>query len=334
MNAYFSLGHKCNLKCIYCYNNSIPNFTKLNIGNISVDVMERITRFLHANYKSIRINFTGGETFLYFSLITELLDRIKDIRSTMADPIIVTNGSLITEKKLSMLKEIDPNVVFSVSFDGPPEIHNKQRVTSSIKNSHTLAVSALTAIKQAKFKLYINSVLTRNHQQYGISKFYKYMQQLDIPWLIGKGSFLNANEALTEKEFSDIVLELISEWEQDPNENDITWIDGILAYLVNQKEGNFSEHCGSDAMISFAGERALMWACPRFIPYQEYCLGEFSESTYWTALNSPNRRRLEDLFNENICAYESHLFQDQDIIDKARSDRKKLFSTIDSKVDL
>jgi len=50
-----------------------------------------------------------------------------------------------------------------------------------------------------------------------------------------------------------------------------------IYYSLNN---TFDEHCGSEQMIAFAGSDGLMWLGPRFIPYNEYCLGQFDENTY------------------------------------------------------
>jgi sulfatase maturation enzyme AslB (radical SAM superfamily) len=305
----------------------------MEIGHLGVDTMEKISRFMIAQHNSIRLNFTGGEPILYIDNILNLLERIKDIRSNMANPMIVTNGTLITERVLNDIKEIDKNVVLSISIDGPPEIHNQQRVAKlGSSDTHKLAINALAMIKKAGFEVYVNSVITKLHQDYGLRKYYEYMKSLNVPWLIGKGSFLNYNSALDEKSFVDIVLNLISIWEDDPDDTEATWIDGILAYIINEKEGAFTEHCGSDGMIAFAGEKGYMWPCPRFIPYREHCLGEFSESDFWSCINSKKRYYFEELFSQKKCAYEVCLYENREAVENGRLEKIRLFETIKSKL--
>lgn len=334
MNIYFYLGPDCNLECIYCYNTNIKPLSRMDIGHLSVDVMENISRFTITQYDSVRLNFTGGEPIIYIDNILNLLERIKDIRVDMAPPIIVTNGTLITEQILNKIKDTDKNMVFSISIDGPPEIHNKQRISKirSSSNTHTLAINALAMIKEFGFEVYVNSVITKLHLQYGILRFYNYMKSLNVPWLIGKGSFINNDLAIDEHTFVDIILNLISTWEDDTDDTEVTWLDGILAYLINEKQGTFSEHCGSNRMISFAGEKGYMWPCPRFIPYREYCLGEFSERGYWSCINSQKRYYFEGLFNQKICAYELCLFNNRELIENERHDKIRLFETIKSRL--
>lgn len=113
---------QCNLRCIYCYASATGNGQHMSVAT-AIDT----TRFYiaHAD-KSLRVSFHGGgEPTLNMSVIravTDLILKEADGRSTSFS--IVTNGTA-DEKILDWL--IEKKFSFSLSWDGPPEIQNRNR---------------------------------------------------------------------------------------------------------------------------------------------------------------------------------------------------------------
>ncbi len=334
MNVYFSLGSKCNLNCIYCYNDTLPNLSTYNIRPIGHILMERIVRYLENKYGRIRINFTGGEPLIYKNEIFQLLQNISDLKDKIENPVITTNGTLLNESILDTFKEIDTNIIFNISIDGPPSIHNLTRKSSRIKDTYKLAINGLNILKINGFKTYLNSVITKYHIEFGAQNYYQYMKSLKTPFLFGKGSFVDSKLNINETQFVDFVLELIEIWENDTEEIDVIWLDGILSYIYYSQNNLFDEHCGSKNMLAFAGNEGLIWACPRFIPYKDFCFGVFDEETFEANLDSGHRKIFEKNFEKNICTYELELFQDKQMIVNNSNERKRLFDTLKKKLEI
>lgn len=119
----------CNLKCWYCYENHVPK------TRLTKEVSENIEKFisieiLNNTFDSLHITFFGGEPLTDFENIAyPLCKTIKqNVEKAGKDfsSFFVTNGSLIEETTIGMLKEIQPN--FQITIDGDKEQHDKVRI--------------------------------------------------------------------------------------------------------------------------------------------------------------------------------------------------------------
>ncbi len=107
---------KCNLRCRHCYSESGPQRT----DEIPFELLERFlpeARELGYNY----IGVSGGEPLLWGEL-EKFLERAKynDFSTSVS-----TNGTLLNDNSVKMLKELAG--VVAVSVDGPPEEHAAMR---------------------------------------------------------------------------------------------------------------------------------------------------------------------------------------------------------------
>lgn len=335
MNVYFSLGNKCNLNCIYCFNSSLNNLSPIEIDSIGYITMERIVRYLTSKQEKIIINFTGGEPVIYKDTIIQLLRNISDLEKQIENTVITTNGTLLNSRILEEFREVNNNIIFNISIDGSQDIHNLTRKSNNLKDTYKSANNGLNLLKQYGFKVYINSVITKLHINLGAAEYYKFMKSFNTPFQFGKGSFLNKEYEISESEFVNFILDLIELWENDSDINDnCVWLDGILSYILNSQNNTFDEHCGSNQMISFAGNNGLMWLCPRFIPYKEYCLGSFDEITFDEQMNSAIRTNFSNNFRSNTCTYELELYRNNVILDNITRERQRLFKTVKEKLDI
>lgn len=130
---YLLLTNACNFRCKYCF---IDDGGGLATGGdakfMSEDTARRALN-LFKNLESSRnprrrrkIYLYGGEPLLNFPL----LERIEIcLSSAEADITLITNGSLYSERISKFLLKHKINLV--VSLDGPPEIHDEVRQTTS-----------------------------------------------------------------------------------------------------------------------------------------------------------------------------------------------------------
>lgn len=114
----------CNLKCWYCYE------TRVHHSNLRSEVIEAIknnivVHFQKQPYRTLKLSFFGGEPFLNFNAIKEILIFAKtfcegkDI-NLIAD--FTTNSTVIRPTQIDFLKNF--NCYFQITLDGDREKHN------------------------------------------------------------------------------------------------------------------------------------------------------------------------------------------------------------------
>lgn len=114
----------CNLNCWYCYENRIPG------SRLSKEVIESIKKNILLEYqqrpfKNLIMSFFGGEPFLDFKAIKELLSFAKDFtgeKKLHLTADFTTNATLITPQHIDFLKDYECH--FQITLDGDREVHN------------------------------------------------------------------------------------------------------------------------------------------------------------------------------------------------------------------
>ena len=119
------LTEKCNLACGYCLagaNQKMPAMTPV-IARRAVDLA-----FAMSEAKVLAFEFSGGEPFLKFDLMRELVAYIQGHPARGARRVylsVQTNGTLLDDSRVAWLKENDVRI--GVSFDGQPWSQNVSR---------------------------------------------------------------------------------------------------------------------------------------------------------------------------------------------------------------
>lgn len=127
--AYFFLTKNCNLACKYCFErqsetkNSSEGVMSFEILTKGLDFFQRLINLDKTRFEEKKtIIFYGGEPFhnkkLLFSAISEIQDRKRaGILPAQTKLLIVTNGTLIDDKDIKLIKENDITITFSLDGD-------------------------------------------------------------------------------------------------------------------------------------------------------------------------------------------------------------------------
>ena len=117
----------CNLKCWYCYESKIEN--SILKEDIITSIKNNIElKFQSSPYKKLKISFFGGEPFLNFRCIHEVLDFAQAFTKSHNIDLIAdftTNATLITEEQLLYLSNF--KCYFQITLDGYKKKHNTVR---------------------------------------------------------------------------------------------------------------------------------------------------------------------------------------------------------------
>ena len=159
------ITHRCNHRCAICaqwgksgYNarDDTPKVT----GEVDFETYKKVIDEVAS--KKVHVYITGGEPFLYDSLVP-LVNYIKQKGLTIQ---IVTNGVGL-EKNAQTIVENGWDMI-CVSFDGPKEIHDKCRGVPGAFDAAVKGISAIQEMKKAKKKkkpaIFVLTTISQNNQ--------------------------------------------------------------------------------------------------------------------------------------------------------------------------
>lgn len=130
MNRKYHLSiivtNKCNLNCVYCYENAK--------SSISIDYEKAksiIAHYLNSEYDEVEIDFFGGEPFIEFNKIRNICEWTwRQQWKAKYIFFATTNGTLVHGAIKDWLKINKDRFYVSLSLDGTPYWHNKNRSNS------------------------------------------------------------------------------------------------------------------------------------------------------------------------------------------------------------
>ena len=163
-NFVIHLNYSCNLRCDYCYQNDISQkqiMTDEVEKNIIDFISSKINRYKPLN---IEVSFIGGEPLLYKNKIKNIIKNLNFLSNSI-DYSIVTNGTLLDEKFLKELKEIEIDHLF-ITLDGPEHIHNSFRKTESNEGTFQVIINNLKKAQELNVPVILNNNLNyKNHDR-------------------------------------------------------------------------------------------------------------------------------------------------------------------------
>jgi uncharacterized protein len=175
----------CNLKCTYCAAGGDGTYgaaqTKINVEK----TLPQLKFFLDKTPRGgkFRITFLGGEPLLYPQGILEIANYVelmtvgRDIKVFFS---VVTNGTLINEKTLPILKKI--RAMVTVSLDGPPDINDRMRPSKDGSGSTSIVVEGIQKLSQIKDKLggplIVHGVFTKENMS--VVSAYNFYRNLNV----------------------------------------------------------------------------------------------------------------------------------------------------------
>lgn len=125
-NTYDAVAHytvaltsKCNARCIYCYEEGIPQF------DMSEETADRLAEVLCYSEKPISITWFGGEPLLKTDLIERITSTLKDNHKSFQAEMI-TNGSLLTDDIIAKFSDWNMQWI-QISIDGMEEEYLRRK---------------------------------------------------------------------------------------------------------------------------------------------------------------------------------------------------------------
>ncbi len=144
---------ECNFACSYCYE-ELQSIQSETMEASTADAIVCLCKQI--NPKGVYVTLYGGEPLLNKDICLYLLEEINKLDNCNVVSNIVTNGYLIDAKTASSLAERGVKSA-QITLDGPPEIHNAQRMLKGGGETYDVVVqNIIEASKYMKIQVRVN----------------------------------------------------------------------------------------------------------------------------------------------------------------------------------
>jgi uncharacterized protein len=128
--AILCLTHRCNLNCIYCFEQKDANH-ELTFSVACECIDEIVHQHCIVLNGAVNLNFFGGEPLLKFELIKKIYEYIQQYYSVYDISFFAsTNGTLLTDEMRSWFRKRKEKFCLGLSLDGDRDSHNHNRSNS------------------------------------------------------------------------------------------------------------------------------------------------------------------------------------------------------------
>lgn len=255
MNGLILCTNECNLRCHYCFEESMRNNCLTPINRIREDFDKFLDNYFDdfidqliaintkLNRKETDITFHGGEPLLIGAELFEKALIMIRKRPNMTIGI-QTNGTLIDDKIIELLKKYQVNV--GISLDGPRYMHDVYRKNFGGGNTYDGIMNAIDKLKANGVMVGALATVTDVTLNYP-EEFYKFFAEQKIPF-----SF---NPCFIERDATSSCSVL--------NTNEyIEFYKKVFDLWINDNDNNMELSCF---------ERIISAMCVKRTPYMEVC---------------------------------------------------------------
>lgn len=196
----FQVTDDCPMACTYCYQGHKGHLKMSSkIGKTAIDLLFRLYdedkgTFINHNTEGIILNFIGGEPLMNIRVIDDICTYFLNTCLEKNHPWLkrfriglISNGALYFEPEVqNFLKKFDGFVDFSVTIDGPKEIHDACRVYHNGKGNFDDAYAAMKHFNNTYYENLGTKVTIAPENLHNLNKI--------IDFFIAEGMYsINAN---------------------------------------------------------------------------------------------------------------------------------------------
>jgi len=178
------LGLSCNYSCEYCSQRFVPN-----IEHSNTKLLDKFVNGLDSwiKYPPQEVEFWGGEPFVYWKNLKVLAEMLRE-KWPLADFLIITNGSLITDEITDWIDDLNFSV--GISHDGPGQnVRGPDPLDDP--NQRQILLRLFEKLSK-KNKISFNSMIHReNLNREKIQAFFVELLGTEAKFNIGEGAFID-----------------------------------------------------------------------------------------------------------------------------------------------
>jgi len=265
----------CNYSCSYCY---VEPHSKIKVmsSNTAKIAISKISDYI-GNSRKINFIWHGGEPLIAGSdFFYEIINYSKESAEDNIEHCIQTNGSLLTDEFLLFCKRHQISV--SLSFDGPEQIHDINRIGRDGTGTHGKTMLALEKIK--KYGLSPGCVCVLHQQNINkIDELYNFFKDYQINFRVnpvvrsGRASQNYNSLAISPEEYGDAMIKLFDLWFNDDNPVQVEPLHTIVGNIVSPYIWGCDYHGNCLESIISINPDGSVYPCGRFAGLENFCLG-------------------------------------------------------------
>lgn len=242
----------CNLKCKYCFYNSLSKQRSIeNYGIMDLQTLETIVKKgLAEGEKRVGFSFQGGEPTLagldFFEKLIEY-EKKYNFKNLTIEHSIQTNGILIDKKWAEFLSE--NNFLVGISLDGPKGVHDMHRIDANNNGTYNRVMKTINLLNKHNVQYNILYVVTKYSAKHGRKIYnyfkkngFKYIQFIQCLDALGE-NFGTNSYSLNPEIYGKFLMNTFDCWYKDVKDNkyiSIRYFDNLLNMFL----GNMPEACG------------------------------------------------------------------------------------------
>ncbi|MGM9848413.1 MAG: radical SAM protein [Bacilli bacterium] len=177
LHCWLHITNQCNLNCRYCYINKNNIDMDFDVAKEIIDKL--IVSLKENNFNKIVLSFSGGEPLLRVDLIEKIIDYCNTFHNISFSYRILTNGILIGDRVIKLIKE--NNVDVRISLDGIKEYNDKNRCYYDKRGSYYDVVNGILYLKKNDIEPTINVVVTKENID-GLFELTKRLIDFNLPF--------------------------------------------------------------------------------------------------------------------------------------------------------
>jgi len=164
----------CNLRCKYCfaYGGEIKNRMPVEVG------VNAIRYVLEDNVKELKLTFSGGEATTHQDIFYACVEEVE--KSGVKPIYIVATNGVINPKFLEFL--ISKKFMFSISFDGTPDVHDSLRPLAGGKGSAIFIENTIKRLREADISFRTRTTITFDTVE-RMPDFVEYFANLGVKYI-------------------------------------------------------------------------------------------------------------------------------------------------------
>lgn len=267
----------CNLRCTYCAAGGDGTYGD-PVNRINVEkTLPQLKFFLEklANGSVFNLSFVGGEPLLYPEAMKLIYDYIllqTAGRNINCKFMITTNGTLITESVLAMLKTMKVHI--TVSLDGTSEINDQVRPSKDGRSSTALTLAGiekLVGIKSSLSSIGITGVYSATNLE--VKKSYLFFKTLGVDWYEFNFSYTEKEQA-AQLDYLEQMKQIAEIAWNEGGESELRKIKAFNQYFqtldAQQRIENF---CGAGKTFLMIDAKNQVYTCPWVVGEKEEIVG-------------------------------------------------------------